>query len=113
MWQQMERETKADATSALTEAKRHERLIDELGFRLARTTLACQALWELVRERAGITEEELLMKMDEIDLRDGVKDGKMTATTIVCRCCARKVNTKSSRCMYCGAELVKPHVFQT
>lgn len=107
------KDAKADATQALTEAHRHERYIEQLENRLARTTLACQALWELLKTRVGLTEEELLAKMDEIDLRDGVRDGKMSPTVCLCGSCGRKVNSISPRCMYCGAELVKPHVFQS
>lgn len=112
-WEQRTKEAKADAAQALTEANRHERYIEQLENRLARTTLACQALWELLKTRLGLTEEELLAKMDEIDERDGVKDGKMSPTVCLCGACGRKVNSISPRCMYCGAELVKPHVFQS
>ena len=33
--------------------------------------LACQAMWELLRGQVGVTEEQLLAKMKEVDLRDG------------------------------------------
>jgi hypothetical protein len=112
-WEQRTNEAKADAAQALTEANRHERHIEQLENRLARTTLACQALWEILKTHVGLTEEELLAKMDEIDLRDGVRDGKMSPTVCLCGSCGRKVNSVSASCMYCGAELVKPHVFQS
>ena len=39
--------------------------------------LATVAMWELVREKLQLTDQMLLEKMEEIDLRDGSKDGKL------------------------------------
>jgi hypothetical protein len=55
---------------------------------------------------------ELLAKISEIDLRDGVKDQKMTPRLTKCPGCGQTLSTKSSRCLYCGATVPKPHVFQ-
>jgi predicted amidophosphoribosyltransferase len=50
--------------------------------------------------------------MGQIDLRDGVADGCMSAQVSNCSDCGRPVNTKRSRCIYCGTAIEKPHVFQ-
>lgn len=105
-------EAKTDAAEAKVSAQQYSDRVRELEFALGRTTLACQALWELVRERVGLTEDELLAKMTEVDLRDGVQDGRMSPTVIACPQCGKPSNTKNTRCMYCGAALRKPHVFQ-
>jgi hypothetical protein len=34
-------------------------------------------MWEIIRDQSSITDEELVEKITEIDLRDGVVDGKM------------------------------------
>jgi hypothetical protein len=47
------------------------------------------ALIEILTEHIGITEGEILNKILEIDLRDGVKDGKTTNTPKTCKACAR------------------------
>ena len=39
--------------------------------------LSCAAMWELLSEKLGVTEQELLAKIEEIDLRDGKLDGKI------------------------------------
>jgi hypothetical protein len=105
-------EAKTDAAEAKTTTQQYADRVRELEFALGRTTLACQALWELLRARVGITEEELLAKMTEVDLRDGREDGRMTPVVIACPKCGKPSNTKNTRCLYCGAALQKPHVFQ-
>ena len=105
-------EVKSTARHSQDELSRYKQKIEELEFSLSRITLASQAMWEVLRARAGVTDTELLAKMNEIDLRDGVKDGRMTANVVTCPRCARKLNTKSARCIYCGTTMTKPHVFQ-
>jgi len=105
-------EAKTDAAEAKMSAQQYSERVRDLEYALGRTTLACQALWELLRARVGLTEDELLAKMTEVDLRDGVQDGRMTPVIITCPKCGRPSNSKNSRCMYCGAALAKPHVFQ-
>jgi len=71
---------------------------------LERTAMANMAMWELVRERLHLSDEELLNRMQEIDLRDGVRDGRITpvGASPVCGGCNRKLATRHERCIYCG-----------
>ena len=85
--------------------------IRELEFTLHRMALASQAMWELVRETTGITEAQLLARMTEIDLRDGQKDGRMSPQVLTCPQCQRPVSSKIPRCMYCGTDVPRQHVF--
>ena len=43
-------------------------------------------------------------KIEEVDLRDGVADGRLGAPA-QCRDCGHKVSPKRSYCFYCGASL--------
>jgi hypothetical protein len=70
--------------------------------------LACSAMWELVRERDGLTDQMLLDRMREIDLRDGHADGKITSVPVTCPSCARLTGARSGRCTFCGATLPAP-----
>ena len=74
--------------------------------------LACQAMWELLRGQVGVTEEQLLAKMKEVDLRDGALDGRIRPVLIKCPACGKPSNSKNSSCMYCGAVIPKRHVFE-
>ena len=67
--------------------------------------LANQALWELLRDRLKLGEQELLDKMQEIDLRDGRRDGRVTPAgdaVPMCGRCNRRLSPRHERCIYCG-----------
>ena len=97
----------AKSLSANEDLHRLYRRIDALA-------LTCQAMWELLRERTGLTDEEIAAKMQDIDIRDGTDDGKMTVTPRQCPACQRTVSSRHDRCLYCGAEqeISKGNVFE-
>ena len=77
--------------------------------------VACQAMWEVLRDDAKIGEEKLLKKIEEVDLRDGKKDGKMPKIKDAAHCIkCQRPNNPHNICLYCGEQLSKapdPHVF--
>ncbi len=95
----------ARATNLADAVHRMEEKIDSLA-------LTCQALWELLRDRSDLTEEELIEKIAEIDLRDGKEDGRMGTGGAPCPRCNRVLSRRHERCMYCGEDVGKPHLFQ-
>lgn len=86
--------------------------MDLLTERVERVTLACQALWELLHEKHGLTENELKERMREIDLRDGILDGVMGQDAVNCSSCGRLTVTKRSQCQFCGAPVEGRHIFR-
>ena len=44
-------------------------------------------------------------RMQQIDLRDGVADGRITHTVAECPSCHRKTTRRRAECMYCGQPL--------
>lgn len=82
--------------------------IRDLRAQLERLTLMNQALWELLRDRLQISDAELEQKVGEVDLRDGVADGKLTATAVRCPNCSRVCNSRHAKCLYCGQLFQKP-----
>ena len=105
-------EAKIDASQAKDETSRQTDRIRELEFSVQRMALVSQALWELLRSRFEMSEEELLAKMKEIDLRDGKLDGRIQAQSSTCPKCRRILNAKNPRCIYCGSAAKREHVFQ-
>ena len=79
--------------------------------RVARLSLICAAMWELLSERTGLAEDDLIAKVHEIDIADGVADGKVSKSVKKCPKCSRTVSVRHKWCLYCGEELVKSSAF--
>jgi hypothetical protein len=82
--------------------------IRDLEHQIARLNLINQALWELLRDRARLSDNDLMAKIKEVDLRDGVEDGRMTITPLECPKCGRISSSKHWKCLYCGQLFEKP-----
>ena len=70
-----------------------------------------EALWTLLKEQHGYSDEELAKRVEEIDLRDGKLDGKVSLTPKQCPSCSRPVSRKRPTCLYCGEE-IKADLFE-
>ncbi len=105
----------AQASAATSQAARAASATESLASRVkdlehqvGRISLLNQALWELLRERANLTDADLERVANEVDLRDGVADGQITAQPVRCPNCNRVSNSKHYRCLYCGQLFEKP-----
>lgn len=80
-----------------------EARVAELENRFNRLALINHALWELLKDRHGYTEEELRDWVTLTDLKDGKLDGRVRQTTAPLNCvkCNRVVSRAFARCMYC------------
>ena len=101
---------KAEQAQSAAERARWE--LDSLKRKADALTIACQALWEIVRAQGGLSDELILGKMQEIDARDGRVDGKISATLAPCPACGRSSNAARKSCLYCGEILPVSHVFE-
>ncbi len=99
------------AESAESKAERSARAVEDLQRQVERLSLACQALWELLRECSDLTEEDLERRIFEIDGRDGCVDGKIGMQPVDCPACGRKTNPKRNSCIFCGAPIKRPYPF--
>lgn len=70
--------------------------------RVDRLVLVCHALFELVQQSTGITEEQLKAKILEVDMRDGAADGKIAPKPKRCPKCDAMISPKFGRCLFCG-----------
>ncbi len=68
--------------------------------RLEKLSLVCQALWTLVRDRTGVTEDDLAKRVQEVDLSDGKLDGRVGGA-VDCPSCKRRYARSRDRCLYC------------
>ncbi len=79
-----------------------ESKVEYLEDNIDRLTLITQALWELLQKKVGIEESELTSLIEEIDLRDGSLDGKITKKPQKCSRCNHSVSITTNVCFYCG-----------
>ena len=110
---QMQRIGQASRTAGKAQLKAEQSQIHlaRLESKIETLALACQSLWEILRENTDLTESELENKMEEIDLRDGRLDGKLSKVTDACPKCQRKTSRRRPTCLYCGASTDGNEVF--
>ncbi|MCX5771649.1 MAG: hypothetical protein NTZ09_15455 [Candidatus Hydrogenedentes bacterium] len=80
----------------------------EMRGQIGKLALMNQALWELLCQRLQLTDDDLAKIAQEIDLRDGTADGKMTESPVRCPQCGRISNSRHWKCLYCGLQFEKP-----
>jgi hypothetical protein len=100
------------AAAASSEAASAKRDVADLERELGRLKLVCAAVWELLKQRAKLTEDDLAATVAMLDAKDGVADGQLTRTARKCFKCQRTVAAKQTKCMYCGAEQPLASVFE-
>ena len=94
--------TRSSVSDAKEDLNRSRLEIDVLRNQIDRLAIAAAAMAEILQERVGLTAQELTDKITEIDLRDGVLDGRITKTPKACKSCGRTVSNTRQACLYCG-----------
>jgi len=79
---------------------------ESLRFDVEKLFMITEALWTILKEQHGYTDETLAEMIQQIDLRDGKVDGKAgkAAERPSCPQCGRKIVRNQVRCLYCGAD---------
>ncbi|MFW6133002.1 MAG: hypothetical protein ACOC8F_03835 [Planctomycetota bacterium] len=104
-------QAQAAASRATHTGRRAQDAVRLLEERLDKLTLVNMALWELVKDKVDLTDEELTAKVEQLDLADGEADGKVSRELTHCARCGRAISPRHSRCMYCGSERPGQTVF--
>jgi len=112
IFRELQQRQEATANSAKSKAESLEREVLYLSKRVERLSLACQALWEILRETSQMEDDQIVTRMEEIDLRDGSMDGKITRRPIACLVCKRMGNSARTECLYCSAPLPRENIFE-
>jgi hypothetical protein len=61
---------------------------------LAKMSILCQAMWHLLSEKAGVTDADLLARMQTLQGQIESQD--------TCSHCGRRLLKNNPRCIYCG-----------
>lgn len=99
------RDAQAEARLGASSAESARSEVAELGAAVDRLTLANQAMWELLREKSGLSDADLAARVEEIDMRDGVRDGRAARSIANCPECGRPNRDERHQCLYCGTAL--------
>ncbi len=99
-----------DAANAKGQTRALKTQIRILEANLAKTMMICETLWEFLRDKAGLTEQDLHKKLYEIDMRDGILDGKNQRKALECPNCSHMVSPRHPACIYCG-QVIDDSVF--
>ena len=98
-----------DQIDTLSTVPDHTEIIREMASRLDQLELLNKALLELVTQKGLVSQEEVGVMMKQIDLLDGVEDGKLSShvhrNAPTCPHCGRYVNPRRTQCVYCRAPL--------
>ncbi len=89
----------ADRVGVLTQEIRH------LQARVGQLAMVSEALWTLLRDQTGWTDDVLLERIRAIDLLDGQLDGKVVRPPAACPKCQRTLSQRHQHCIYCGAQV--------
>jgi hypothetical protein len=99
------RDAQAEARRGASSAESARSEVADLGATVDRLTLANQAMWELLREKHSLSDADLAARVEEIDMRDGVRDGRVGRSVANCPQCGRPNRDGRRQCLYCGTDL--------
>jgi ribosomal protein S27AE len=104
----------AESAARRSESRAGEvlREMEILGERVDKLILINMAMWSLIKNRLAVSEEDLAKMAQEIDLRDGVPDGKITRRGKKCAKCGRTISIRHNKCLFCGSESLSETVFE-
>ena len=76
---------------------------EQIQFDVEKLLMITEAMWTILKEQLGYEDEELMRRIEEIDMRDGVLDGKVKGSiNPPCPECGRVLIGKMPKCLYCG-----------
>ena len=86
-------------------------LIRDLEGRLERQGLVLRALFNLLKDNLGLTEEELLRHVHKSAPPGGIY-GKVIPPRRPCSTCGRNMGQRRNRCLFCGVEWEAASAFE-
>jgi len=98
-------DARRQANTAASDARKARSEMDRLSTRVDRLAMMTEALWLLLRDRFDVPEDDLVSIARDLDLSDGVLDGRVRKKAAACPACRRMVGQHHERCIYCGTEM--------
>ena len=96
------------ASSAKAAASSAKSAVESVSHEVERLLMITEALWDILKEKHGYSDDDLMRRVAEIDMKDGKLDGKVAKTgPASCPKCSRPMNRRHSACIYCGEQIVQ------
>ena len=93
-------------TGARADARKAASTVALMQHHVERLLMITEALWDILKEQHGYTDEDLVKRVQQIDMRDGKLDGKVAAAGVkTCPSCKRPISGRHAACIYCGRTL--------
>jgi hypothetical protein len=70
-------------------------------------------MWSLIQDKTVLTEEDLVKRVTDIDLKDGKLDGKYTNPIVKCKKCDAAISHQFRKCLFYGVEYTEGGAFPT
>jgi hypothetical protein len=97
-----------DRSTSPPSSEELESRLQSVDTRLEQVTMRLEALCELLVASGAVGQAELLEKLREIDLRDGIEDGRNVAPLVqVCGKCGRTRVGEHRFCAHCGSDALQ------
>jgi hypothetical protein len=94
------------ASRASAAAARARTEVQLLRADIEKLLMISEALWGILKEQHGYTDEELVRRIQVIDMKDGSLDGKVARQPpALCPQCNRAINHNRTTCLYCGMQV--------
>lgn len=92
------------ADRAVATATQARSQVEFIQMDVERLLMITEALWTMLRDEHGYTDEQLIQQIQEIDMRDGRLDGKVAKQSpSKCPQCGRTISARRPMCVFCGA----------
>lgn len=78
-----------------------------------RLKLLTLSLWALLKKRTGLTDDDLAQMIEQVDLSDGKRDGRVDSpsTMQACPACNHQVPGSAVTCPYCGQQQQRSELY--
>lgn len=75
--------------------------LHDVNERVDRLILVVDAMWSLLKD-SGWTDEQLAERLRQLDIADGIEDGRRTLKPVPCGGCGAMVEAGRASCAFCG-----------
>lgn len=96
------------ASRAAASAAEAKTSVDFMRMDIEKLLIITEALWTMLKQANGYTDEQLIEVIQAIDMRDGKLDGKVARQPPPpCPKCNRTLCENRPYCLYCGAPVTR------